>query len=482
MYRNDEIWGQQTAVKQWILNILMQLASSSTPSGSSLSSGYSQLHAIVAENLLQELEVCNDPMKKALYQECRANGSISCPLKITLPELGSTSLLDRVQERSDVEGNLRMLKKQRTEERRRAVYVPTQAKDGLQAADYARFPLMERVQEFLESEQKVFLLLGDSGAGKSTFSRELELQLWQSYSTKTGRIPLHINLSTIERPEHDMIPKHLRKLDFTDHQIQEMKHHRTLILICDGYDKSQQTRNLYVSNKLNERGEWNAQMVINCRSEYVGADYRDRFQPRDRNSLLNSSLFREAVIAPFSSDQVHAYIEQYVSINEPTWKVEDYIDALDAVPSLKDLVHNPFLMAVSLDVLPRMVDLGQKISASRVTRVALYDLFIEHWLERSKKRLGEKDLSPQAKEEFERLSAEGFTRNGMGYLKKLAVAIYKEQGGHPVIEYSQSEDEGTWKDAFFRSKDKQLLHEACPLTRNEQEEHSNSRTGHGSSQ
>jgi hypothetical protein len=30
MYRNDEVWGQQSSIKQWILNLLMQL---STPSG-----------------------------------------------------------------------------------------------------------------------------------------------------------------------------------------------------------------------------------------------------------------------------------------------------------------------------------------------------------------------------------------------------------------------------------------------------------------
>jgi hypothetical protein len=30
MYRNDEVWGQQTSVKQWVLNILMQLSTSGT--------------------------------------------------------------------------------------------------------------------------------------------------------------------------------------------------------------------------------------------------------------------------------------------------------------------------------------------------------------------------------------------------------------------------------------------------------------------
>ncbi|KAG0205119.1 hypothetical protein BGX31_003028, partial [Mortierella sp. GBA43] len=354
MYLEDDMWGEHASVKQWILNILMQLASTD----SSLSTGgVLQIHAIVAETLLQELEECDDPKKKGIYRESRSNGPITYPLKITLPELESPSLLDRVQNRPDVEGNIRILRKQRTKERGNAVYIPPQAKTNLQASDDARFPLMERVKTFLGSDQQVFLLLGDSGAGKSTFSRELEFELWQEYERRKERIPLHINLPAIEKPEHDMIAKQLRKAEFTEPQIREMKHHRRFIVICDGYDEGQQTHNLYMTNKLNQPGEWDAKMVISCRSEYLGSDYRDRFQPGgDRNTRSESSLFQEAVIAPFTMDQVQAYIRQFVTNHQPLWRIEDYNQALDLIPSLKDLVKNPFLMTLSLDVLPRMVD------------------------------------------------------------------------------------------------------------------------------
>ena len=423
------------------------------------------MHVTVAESLLQELEVYGDAKKQDLYRECRKNGPIPYPLKVTPLEITSPSLLDRAQNRPDVEGTLRLLRKQRTKERGNAVYVQPQAKADFQADDEARFPLKEKVQEFLLSNRKVFLLLGDSGAGKSTFSRELEHELWQTYKSKNGRIPLHINLPSIDKPEHDMIAKQLRKVEFTEPQIREMKHHRQFILICDGYDESQQTHNLYMSNQLNQSGEWDAQMVISCRSEYLGSDYRDRFQPGDRNKRSDPSLFQEAVITPFTLDQVQAYIKQYVSLHQPLWRVSDYEDALDLIPSLRDLVKNPFLMTLSLEVLPRMMDPGQHLSTTRVTRVTLYDHFIEQWLERGKKRLRDKDLTPQAKAAFERLSSEGFTRNGIEYLKRLAVAIYKEQDGHPVVEYSQLIDEGSWKEAFFNQDHKQILLEASPITR-----------------
>jgi len=420
------------------------------------------VHTTVAEILLRELKTSGDTKKRALYQACQDNRPIEYPLGITLPDLASPSLLDRVQNSLDVEVQLRVFRRRRTNGRDSAVYIPPQAKASLQATDDTRFPLMGRVKEFLGGDQKVLLLLGESGAGKSTFSSELEFDLWQSYKGKTGRIPLHINLPAIDKPEHDMIAKQLRMDEFTEHQIREMKHYRKFILICDGYDECQQTRNLYMSNRLNQPGEWDVQMVICCRREYLGSDYRDRFQPGNRNQLMDSPLFQEAVFTPFSVDQIEAYLEQYVSMYKPLWGVKDYKKAIDLIPSLKDLVKNPFLMALSLDVLPRMVGSEQRPSSVRVTRVALYDLFIEQWLERGRKRLSEKDLIPQAKEAFEKLCSEGFTLHGFRYLKRLAIAIYKEQDGHPVLKYSQL----TEKDALLCRTEKQLLLEACPLTRN----------------
>jgi hypothetical protein len=98
--------------------------------------------------------------------------------------------------------------------------------------------------------------------------------------------------------------------------------------------------------------------------------------------------------------------------------------------------------------------------------VSLYDQFIEHWLEREKKRLGEKDLNPQSRAAFENLTDEGFTRNGIAYLKRLSAAIYKEQDGQPIVSYSRYKDENSWKAEFFsREEEKQLLREACPLIR-----------------
>ncbi|KAK3823469.1 MAG: WD40-repeat-containing domain protein [Benniella sp.] len=455
IYKDDEKWGRQASVKQWVVRILMQI---STLTGS-VAQG--------AESLLQELETNGDAAKRVQYQSCREEGPGSHPLRFDTPPLETSLLLDRVQNKPDVESSLRQLKKRMINERGNVVYISPQAKANLQAPDESRFPLMDKVNEFLSGDQTVLLILGDSGAGKSMFNRSLECELWQRYNKNTGVIPLYINLPSIDKPDHDLVTKQLRKLDFTEPQIRELKY-RKFILICDGYDESQQTRNLYTSNQLNEEGEWIAKMIISCRSEYIGRDYRDRFEPVDRNRRSSQrSLFQEAVITPFSTDQIQEYIAQYVTLCRPLWETENYIQALDLIPGLMDLVKNPFLLTMSLEVLPRMMDPGEHISATHITKLALYDQFIEQWLERGKKRVEERQLSFQERSAFDSLSDEGFTMNGIDYLKKLSVAIYKEQDGQPVVEYSRFNDERTWKVEFFsRNEEKQLLREACPLVRN----------------
>ncbi|KAF9993546.1 hypothetical protein BGZ80_008093, partial [Entomortierella chlamydospora] len=80
------------------------------------------------------------------------------------------------------------------------VYISPRATD--------HFDLTAKVQEFLASDRKAFLVLGDSGARKSTFNRALEISLWDSYKIN-GSIPLFIHLPAIEKPERDLIAERL---------------------------------------------------------------------------------------------------------------------------------------------------------------------------------------------------------------------------------------------------------------------------------
>ncbi|CAO3565071.1 unnamed protein product [Mortierella alpina] len=458
LYRNDAEWGKQASSKKWILTVLRRLTAVANTEVQEYSSA-----------ALKELESSGDDTRKKLYRAHIEEALVSFPLEAA-PQTPQTSpLLTRAQNIPDVEEDLRKLRKRQLKDHIKAVYIPPRAKASRQASDSASFDLMSNMSDFLKGDLHVFLLLGDSGAGKSTFNRELERELWAKYNSNEDTIPLFIHLPSIDNPGKDLVAKHLRRCDFLEPQIRELKNTRRFTLVCDGYDECQQIHNLYTSNNLNGDGQWKAKMIISCRSEHLGHDYLDRFQPSiDAAKSIGDSQLQEAVIVPFSTELIKDYINRYVAVVNPPWRATSYLTALEKIPNLMDLIRNPFLLRLSLDVLPGFVDVDktQNLSSITITRVELYDRFVEHWLERGKKRVGDQELTPQARAAFDTVVEEGFTANGIDFLKRLAAAIYKEQAGHPIVEYSRFKDGNTWKAEYFSRDDEiRLLRKACPLVR-----------------
>ncbi len=329
------------------------------------------------------------------------------------------------------------------------------------------FGLLSKVKALLR-EKQVVLLTGDSGAGKTTLNRLLEEQLWSNKSKHDEKgpdvIPLFISLASIDKPEHDLIAKALRKRGLSEFQIQKLKkEEQRFVFILDGYDEIRQTQNLYVSNSINQSNGWQGQMVISCRSEYLGQDYRSRFQP---NPILQDkdTLFQEVVIEPFSEEERTQYLEKYVEHNPTSGTVQQYKEALEQ-PHLKVLVCNPFLLRVVLEALPYLEKEGRARSEVQL-RLDLYDQFVRSWFERNQQRLSLQGLTGTQKEIFRELCDDGFVQHGIGFVKGLAVHLYAENRGNPVVEYSLFKDEGNWKESFFgREAKQQLLREAWPLSR-----------------
>ncbi|KAF9135920.1 hypothetical protein BGX30_011402, partial [Mortierella sp. GBA39] len=451
--KENQEWGRDESVKTWMLTILGTLGSSSDEAINK--------HASV---MLQDLDSENTPRTQHPY-----------PLRSRLPIPESSPILAKVQGIPYMEYELYKLRMQRLKGAKLSIYISPMAKASLQAQDSEVFPLMDKLQEFLASDRQVMLILGDSGAGKSTFNRHLERQLWIDYK-RGGPIPVFINLTDIDEPKYDMVTKHLRSNNFDDDQIQELKLHRQLVIICDGYDESQQLVNLHRTNFLNQPGQWNTKMVITCRTQYLGPSYHDRFkpQPLDRYNTSHQDLFQEAVIALFSNEQIKSYVDQFVQDTntrqllgqETVWSSEEYMNKLMAIRNLLGLVRNPFLLTIALNVLPKLVATQQDLLSIRVTRVSLYDKFVERWLETNKLRLQSNKLNNEERDVFGMLLDAGFVEHGIDFQKRLSDSIFKEQDGHPVVQYTHLHHRRTWKAEFFGpDPDIRLMRESCPLTR-----------------
>ncbi|KAG0296025.1 hypothetical protein BGZ97_004650, partial [Linnemannia gamsii] len=444
--KDDQGWGRDTNVKSWMLTIINRLGAASDE----------VINEIIGI-LLQDLDL-SQTTTAPLHPY---------PLRARLQVPATSPLLVKVQNIQDVEYDLYRLRLQRLEEVKLSVYIPPMAKTNLQARDDDLFPLMDKVHEFLASDRHVMLILGDSGSGKSTFNKSLESELLRAYS-HGDPIPLFINLPAIDRPDQDMIAKQLTTYNFNDDQLLELKLYRQFVLICDGYDESQQLVNLHRTNMLNQPGQWKAKMVITCRSQYLGQDYRSRFMPQspDHYASPRPELFQEAVITPFSKDQIQSYIDQYVPLEPRAWTTQDYISKLTVIPNLLDLVKNPFVLTLALEALPLVIEGKSDLSAIKVTRVQLYDSFAEHWLDVNRRRLESNALSADDREVLEQLFEAGFTLMGLDYSTRLAAAIFNNQNGNPVIRYIHLKDKNTWRVKFFGPDPEiRLLRESSPLTR-----------------
>ncbi len=339
------------------------------------------------------------------------------------------------------------------------VYVEPQGKGSLEGVDSG---LLAQVKGLLK-DKKVILLKGDSGSGKTTFSRVLEKQLWESRKEGDEAIPLFISLASIDKPEHDLIAKALKKRGLSEYQIEKLKRKHKFVFILDGYDEIRQTRNLYLSNDINRSGSWQGRMLISCGSEYLGGEYGKRFQPNPRLKDKDV-LFEELEIAEFSESDRAQYVEKYVQHNTMGWTVQRYEFALKQA-HLKELVSTPFLLRVVLEALPYLENELKDRSGVQL-RLDLYDQFFRQWFDRKQQWLSVQNLTGSKRELFRELSDEGFAEHGLGFVKELGVHLYTKNVGNPVVEYSSLKDEGSWKEAFFgREEKKQLLRESWPLIR-----------------
>ncbi|CAO3567946.1 unnamed protein product [Mortierella alpina] len=447
LHQSDQDWGQEKDVKEWMRTIICRVSKVQ--------------NQVVKDHAL------------SLMQDMKDNGDSECssesPLRPRLPLPDSYPLLNRAQDIPDIEMDVCKMVSYQGQELSVTgpVYIPPQAKASLQEPDTIHSPLMEELQSFLQSERLVFLLMGDAGAGKTTFNSKLALDLCKRY-TIGSPIPLFVRLPLCERPGHDMIAEELKRCRFLDAQIKELEQQqREILLICDGYDERQLSINLHNTNRLSQPGRWNAKLIVSCRSQYLKNGYRHDFLPtlnRRSHCVAASDLFQEAVIVPFTDTQIEAYVKQFVELpdeellseDRPRWTADEYMKRLRKIPNLMEIVGNPFLLSVSLQVLHLIIGTNADLESVRITGVQLYDIFAKEWVERGEKRLQARksSLSSDDLQALETLYCDrtSFAQHAINYMKSLSTAIIDNQAKESsTIEYSQVTDCKTWKAKHFQN-------------------------------
>ncbi|BBE09750.1 NB-ARC domain protein [Mycoavidus cysteinexigens] len=343
------------------------------------------------------------------------------------------------------------------------LYVAPEGKAVDSGESGERFDLSSKLNAFLESDKKVFLLLGEAGSGKSTFNRYLARDLWEKYeqadSKEDERIPVFIPLTTLEDPNKNLLTEYFTEEGFSKEQIQQLRQKRRFIFILDGYDEiKHRQRAFYTDNKLDK---WGAKVIISSRPEYLGRNYDSKFYPSGQ-----AGVFEKCELAPFSKAAIRGYVKSHIRhAQDPKWNAEQYESALSH-PDLQALIGNPFLLKIVLDVLPSLGSKKDSSNRNSYTRGALYEQFAKNWFERSKSRLQGIRLTEKEQETFDRLAEGDFIEDGIHFSQEFALALYKKQVLVATYSKGKGSDGQDWSH-FLSSDDEKtrLLRFNAPLSR-----------------
>ena len=349
-------------------------------------------------------------------------------------------------------------------------YIPVNGCHGL-TVNNKSFDLKDEMLSFLKSaeepanDKKVLLLTGCAGSGKSTVNLYLERSLWVNYH-EGAPIPLFIPLpgiSDLQNIRANLMNEHLEKmLGFSHDEIVILKANYRFILILDGYDEKvpiEHPFNVYPDNHL---AGWNAKTIISCRDTYLrklGPNYKLYFAPYV-NGAIKITLLMEAVITPFSESQITSYIVKYIAVNAPMdmllWRdPKKYEENIIKIPGLKELIKTPFLLKVTMDVMPMVIgwEEEQQFSNERIlmNQKILLDYFVESLFDREILKLAARNQLPAGLDVKE---------NFKSFAMELAVAMFEADVTEVTYVpsstlFGSKKDNSPWKKFFGTPDDKE---------------------------
>ncbi len=334
----------------------------------------------------------------------------------------------------------------------------------------------------------VLLLTAGAGSGKSTYGIYLQRFLWQQYQSG-GYIPLFIPLVQLARPDKPFIEDVLKQKGLTDSDIRTLKDPKNgypFLFIFDGYDEltGLKGQNLFAINKLHE---WpHCRMVISCRAEVLSqGEYETWFAPTDERNQLQRDKILTHWVAPFDNTQTQTYLKKYVRqkreqqvLTGEIWDGwtdwQQYQDEIDKLSSIRQLIERPFMLTILVDILPAMKR-DREESLSTISRLDLYDMFMQQWFKRAKDKLTPAKLEQARLHSLERFQfheGEAIAADYQEFCENLALYLYKTNQSTALYQRRWIVSEKGRRlqshelDRFFKTSDPgvQMVLKGCPIT------------------
>lgn len=285
-----------------------------------------------------------------------------------------------------------------------------------------------------DGSQSLFLLLGESGSGKSSFKwhfgklREAEFRsvhdgLMLMLGVTTW-IPVCIHLQKYKRSEvKGMLRRHLqeecklseRELNvvwksFGSHAPESSAYR--LLVFCDDFDELREEESSesgpahpLADGGATDTGKFASEVLSSPDGELADA----KVVVTCKEGFFNAGLEEEGVfgpccrrvILPLLSSRIKTYITDRISVSDPAmiqdWDTtsvdgsssfarlspEDYFSAMQQSVLLRQVCRNAFILSMFVDTLPLMWDSNRKSGISAVNRFSIYSTFVRQHIRKS---------------------------------------------------------------------------------------------------
>ena len=270
------------------------------------------------------------------------------------------------------------------------------------------------------SQEKVFLLTGQAGSGKTLFCKYLIHALMEEWSFEgeygeRGWLPIMIDLSKFrDRQQLAIVDTLVQELLLSEDEVMLFQNSKEkniphLLFIFDGYDELIQSpwlfnnedrciaNNLYMLNEIGKKWK-DAKSIVTCSKESLSDVYRRDllFSPiDDATKIPMSELFLERELESFSDEEIRTYLKRSITLNRlsshkieteiesSSWQLIDfYIKTIENC-ELRELMSLPSSLSIISQLLPKILEIKQQLSSS------------EDNLKMSEKEAGEEETQTQ---------------------------------------------------------------------------------------
>lgn len=248
--------------------------------------------------------------------------------------------------------------------------------------------------KFIDEEaQKLLMIIGRAGSGKTLFTMKLVAQLWENFQDGDP-IPLWINLSQF--PETERVVETALKQCLTSEldeniitrEINKLRITKKFIIVLDAFDETFRSACPWVFYDLEE---WNAKAIFTCRHEYLfwWENYTDSFIVYEKEKP-NFQATKVLYINPLNQEQINNFIINYVSRHPDGWNFDQYTNVLTKIVAMKPFIARPYFLNLMLDILPGIfnIEVDEQHPYNELNlELLLAERIIEKWFDRQEKKL-----------------------------------------------------------------------------------------------